>query len=96
MAAAFAGLRDSARRRSIEFNLTKLQFSCLAGISQYLTQKGPYKGNLTVDRRDNLRGYTEDNVQFLTRSANSVKQAKHDQRRYEAGYAWASAAHYID
>jgi hypothetical protein len=92
MQAAYAALRDHARARGIEFRLTLEQFERFARATAYLEQTGPFAACLTVDRVDNLRGYVADNIQPLTRSANSVKRCKQDERRMQAGYAWRAAA----
>lgn len=90
LSAAYASLRDHARERGILFTISFLQFSCIARISQYATQKGLERTALTVDRKDNLRGYEPENLKVMTRFENIEKQAKRDAKRMAAGYAWQS------
>lgn len=86
--AAWRNLKDSAKRRCIEFRLSLKYFTKFALQTQYLTRKGPYGGCLTVDRKNNLRGYVAGNIQPLTRSENTRKQAKRDAIRLQKGYSW--------
>jgi hypothetical protein len=91
MRAAFRNLRDHAIARGIEFALTFEEFRVFAEHSDYLNRTGNESGCLTVDRKDNLRGYVVDNIQPMTRSENSVKRAKYDAIRMRCGYRWAAS-----
>lgn len=86
--AAYATLRDHAKARQIEFALTFEDFRDFALRSHYIDQRGPFAPCLTVDRRDNLRGYVRDNIQPLTRAENSRKRARQDEMRTRCGFAW--------
>lgn len=89
MRAAYAQLRDHARERKIPFAISFEDFQKFARKSRYLDRRGPFAMCLTVDRKNNLRGYEPGNIQPLTRSANSVKRSKQDMMRMRCGMSWA-------
>ena len=74
--AAFAHLRNSAYARRKAFALTLEQFATFCERTAYLSTKGPFGFAATIDRIDAARGYEIDNLQILTRSENSIKQAR--------------------
>lgn len=82
--AAYATLRDHARRRRVNFTLTLEQYEMLITPSDYLNLKGHTREDLHLDRIDPLRGYEFDNLQILTCSENSAKGATKDKKRYVA------------
>lgn len=88
--AQFYRLKGKARQRGIEFTITLAYFTKFAVQCDYVLATGNGKKSLTVDRIDNLKGYVAGNIQPLTRDENCIKQAKSDQRRYEAGNSWRS------
>lgn len=88
MRAAFHRLRYHAQQRGIEFSIPFAEFERFARETEYLTRRGNNGGSLTVDRKDNLKGYISGNIQAMTRSENSVKLAKQDAKRMECGFAW--------
>lgn len=88
MRAAWRNLKDHAKARAIPFRLSLGTFTIFARKSDYLNRKGNGAHCLTVDRRNNLLGYTARNIQPLTRAANAMKQAHQDEIRMKAGYAW--------
>lgn len=88
MWAAWRALKDRAKRRKIPFSITLLQFRKFALETNYLNRTGLGKHCLTVDRKNNLKGYTPRNIQALTREENVIKQAKRDAIRMKAGFAW--------
>lgn len=87
---AWHNLKGHAKARGISFRLPFPIFVRFALATQYLTRTGNHAGAITVDRKNNLKGYTPGNVQALTRSENSIKQAKQDARRMNAGMSWKS------
>jgi hypothetical protein len=91
LSAAYAKLKWSAKRRGIEFTITRVQFECFCKLSGYLEKTGNEGHSLTVDRKDNLKGYVPGNIQPLTRARNAEKRMKFDAVRYRAGYRWAEA-----
>lgn len=66
-------LRDNAKRRGKIFELTFEQFETFAIKTQYYKKKGIYSDNYHIDRIDESKGYTIDNIQVLTNSANIKK-----------------------
>lgn len=89
--AAYARLRESARKRNISFTITFEEFVKFAKKTEYLTRTGNTAGSLTVDRKDNLRGYEPGNIRAITRSENSHKNAKQDECRIRKGYSWTGS-----
>ena len=81
-------LRDSARKRGINFCLPFWYFEIFALQCDFVTLTGNTAQSLTVDRKENLLGYVMGNIKPMTRSENCIKQAKFDQRRMEKGFAW--------
>lgn len=88
MRAAWRALKDHAKARLIPFRLPFPIFRKFALQSDYLNRKGPTAHCLTVDRIDNLKGYSSRNIQPLTRAANAMKQARRDAIRMKHGMAW--------
>jgi len=69
----FDVLRQNARSRKKEFNLTIEEFKLFCDKTNYLKLKGKNSGSYTIDRINNNKGYTIDNMQVLTLSQNSRK-----------------------
>lgn len=88
MKAQFKRLRDSTRKRAIEFTITFEYFERFALMCDYLNLVGNNGFSLTVDRIKNTKGYENGNIQPMTRVKNCEKQAKADERRIRAGFAW--------
>lgn len=88
MWAAWRALKDHAKARLIPFGLTLFTFRKFAIQSDYLNRTGPNGHCLTVDRRNNLKGYTPRNIQPMTRAENSMKRARQDAIRIAAGMKW--------
>lgn len=88
MRAAWRDLKDHAKARGISFRLSFTTFRQFALQSDYLNRKGNEARCLTVDRIDNLKGYTKNNIQPLTRAENTMKKARQDAIRLAKGYAW--------
>lgn len=86
--AAYHRLKAKARARNIPFDLTLEQFAKFAVRHDYVNRTGNEAWCLTVDRKDNLLGYTETNIQPLTRSANSIKRIQQDELRMRHGLSW--------
>lgn len=82
----FCNLRGNARRRGKEFGLTIEEFKDFLIQENYLRRKrGRTKTSVSVDRKQNERGYFRDNLQALTISGNSEKMHYVDyyRRQYE-------------
>lgn len=69
----FNALRNNARRRGKEFNLTLEQFRTFCKKTDYLSVKGKTKFDMSIDRIDNRLGYELPNMQILTLSENGIK-----------------------
>lgn len=88
MRSAWRAVKDHAAGRGIYFNLPFEYFRRFALRSDYLNRTGLNGHCLTVDRKNNLRGYVVGNITFMTRRQNAIKRARHDAIRIKAGFAW--------
>jgi len=70
---AYLNLKHNARRRGKEFKLTFEQFAQFCRKVDYLKKKGVSASSYHIDRIDENKGYTLDNIQVLTNSANVRK-----------------------
>lgn len=70
----FDVLRQNAKYRKKEFDLTIDEFRIFCERTDYLQLKGRNGGSITIDRKDNRVGYTFGNIQVLTLSQNSRKR----------------------
>lgn len=66
-------LKCNARRRKKEFELTLEEFEKFCSDNDYIEKKGRSAYSLTIDRIISTIGYTHDNIQILTNSANVKK-----------------------
>lgn len=71
---AFRMVKESARKRDINFDLTFKQFVEFDRRTNYVARKGKNKRALSIDRIDSSRGYTIDNIRALTISDNCGKR----------------------
>lgn len=72
---AFFTLKSNAQRRGKEFTLTLADFTAFCNASNYMECKGITSTSATVDRIDEERGYSADNIQCLTNAENRRKFA---------------------
>lgn len=72
--AAYNALRDNAKRRGKEFDLTLKQFEKFCIKTEYLIGKGKKKESYSIDRKDDNKGYTLSNIRILTLSENTLKE----------------------
>ncbi len=70
---AYRSLRASAKRRSLPFTISFIEFEQLVNKTEYITNKGTTKGALHIDRIDPTKGYCAGNLQVLTCSENIAK-----------------------
>ena len=70
----FGSLRRSAKRRGKDFSLTFEEYRDFAVKTDYAKLKGKSSLSLSIDRKDNSKGYSADNIQCLTIRENSRKQ----------------------
>jgi len=77
---AYNVLKQNARRRGKEFHLTFEEFCIFCKETKYFYKKGIYKNSYHIDRKDETKGYTLDNIQVLTNSDNVRKYLKWSHR----------------
>ena len=73
---AYQTTKDNAKRRGKEFTLTLEQFKRFCRKTNYITGKGRTKTSYSIDRIENHKGYTINNIQILPLSENSKKGCK--------------------
>lgn len=79
MAAAIHNLRSRAKRKGLDFNITKedllpIPEHCSVLGSKLEISNGRHTDNSpSVDRIDNNKGYTKDNVRVISSRANFIK-----------------------
>lgn len=71
--AAYYSLKGHAKSRGKVFELTYEQFKHFCVETDYINKKGRTKNGYHVDRIDESKGYTIDNMQLLTNSENIRK-----------------------
>lgn len=69
----FTYVKNNARRRGKRWELTMEQFIDFLNETGYLFGKGRKADKLSIDRIDHRKGYSADNIQVLTVSANAIK-----------------------
>lgn len=69
----YNNLKNNARNRGKEFNLTFQQFKDFCIKTDYMQNKGITKTSYHIDRIDETKGYTIDNIQVLTNTENVKK-----------------------
>lgn len=74
MAYLLNNLRTHARARGKDFTITPEQWEAFCLRTGYHLNHGREAGGLTVDRRDESRGYNADNIQVLTNRENAAKR----------------------
>lgn len=73
---AFINLRFNSKRRGVEFDLTLDQFAEFCHATDYIAGRGRPAASYSIDRIDNSKGYTIDNIQILSLADNSSKGRK--------------------
>ena len=73
---AYYHLKGNAVRRGKEFTITMAQFKAFCFKTNYIQGKGKTKECYSIDRIDNDRGYTIDNIRILTVGENAKKKDK--------------------
>lgn len=82
--AAYGNLRDSARKRKINFAITFDEFVELVKHTCYMDQKGRERYCYHIDRIDVTRGYEWGNLQIITCSENVIKGNQERRAAYVA------------
>lgn len=72
----FINLKANAKKRGKEFTLTLEFFRQFCRATNYIQNKGTTSESYSIDRIDNEKGYTPDNIRILTLSDNSKKHTK--------------------
>jgi len=82
MRSAYNNLRQNAKRRGKEFQISFEEFESFCVKSNYIAGKGRSAESFHVDREKEHLGYTIDNLQVLTNSENIRKYLRyqHDQK----------------
>lgn len=70
---AYNNLKGHAKARGKEFTLTFEQFKEFAVKADYIAKKGRQSYSYHIDRKDETKGYTIDNIQILTNGENVRK-----------------------
>ena len=69
----FCVLKNNAKRRGKDFSITFEEFEEFCVKSNYIAGKGRKSESYHIDRIDENKGYSIDNIQILTNKANVVK-----------------------
>jgi len=69
----FNYLKQNAKRRGKDFTLTLKQFKQFCDETNYIELKGKAGDAMSIDRIDNTKGYSYDNIQMISLSDNSKK-----------------------
>jgi hypothetical protein len=75
---SYNNLKNRATQRGIEFTLTFEEFKKFCVKTKYIAGKGRHAEGLTIDRRDETKGYTMGNIRTLTLSKNIKKYLSYD------------------
>jgi hypothetical protein len=73
---SFNNLRNSASKRNVSFSLSFDDFCTLCKSTGYLEGKGNFASSLHIDRKDNRKGYSADNIRVITCAENVGKGNK--------------------
>jgi hypothetical protein len=86
--AAYLDHKSNSKRRNIFTDLTLLQFTDLCYQTKYHIGKGKTKNSLTLDRIDESKGYTVDNIQVMENGDNVRKSLNYrfDRRGYPCDF----------
>ncbi|MDE2103690.1 MAG: hypothetical protein KGL39_41010 [Patescibacteria group bacterium] len=71
---SFSKLKFRAAERGKEFALTRDEYISFAIKTDYARMKGKTSLSLSIDRVDNSRGYSADNIRAITLQSNSRRQ----------------------
>ncbi len=77
----FYWIKKSAKKRHLEFTLNLVWFRAWVIGTGYMDLRGRESASLNIDRIDNLKGYTPDNIQVLTKKRNVEKYHYEDAKR---------------
>lgn len=74
--AAYQNLRTNAKRRGKEFSITLEEFEKFCIKTEYIKRKGRSKDSYSIDRINDEKGYTIDNITILSISKNIKKELR--------------------
>ncbi len=74
----FRKFKYSAKRRGIYFSVPLEFFVTFVVATGYLNNRGRGSGDMSIDRIDIAKGYTEDNLQVITNRDNIKKRSRVD------------------
>lgn len=80
---AYHMLKQSARKRHIEFKLTLEEFTRFDSLTGYVENMGRGDTNLTVDRIDSSKGYEMGNIRALTYEDNVSRKLESMEHPYD-------------
>ena len=83
---AYQTLKDNAKRRGKEFDISFEDFKIFCVKTSYIAKKGRKKDCLHVDRILETSGYTKENIQALTNTENVRKYLKYYWDGYKMNY----------
>lgn len=72
----YNNFKGNAKKRNIPFDITLDEFRSFCQKTGYIITKGKRGQNATIDRINNSKGYTIDNIQLLTNRQNASKGCK--------------------
>lgn len=72
--AAFQRLRQHARERGKPFDIDLNDFLAITNIQDYITDDGVHRHCLSLDRKDDKKGYVPGNIMVITMGQNRDKQ----------------------
>lgn len=75
--AAYYIMKENAKRRGKQFDLTLEQFEQFVIKTGYMKKKGIFSESYHIDRIDETKGYSIDNLQVLTNAQNVRKYLKY-------------------
>ena len=78
---AYQNLKSNCKRRKKELILTLAEFQEWCEITGYIEKKGRGWNDYTIDRKDNSKGYSIDNIQMITKRDNLDKWNNHDKHQ---------------
>jgi len=76
----FVNFRGNAKRRGVPFNIELEEFRAFCEDTGYIVKKGMRGTRCSVDRIDNKKGYTIDNIQLMTLAKNIEKYYSKDRK----------------
>ena len=70
---AYINLKSNAKKRKKSFELSYQEFTEFCRNTEYIYGKGRNRTNLHIDRNDETKGYTKDNIRCIPNYKNVIK-----------------------